>query len=117
MAANYEPLTPAGAERRMRECAGRLLEAIDEHGIACEEEASTIADHKLAFASAYTRSTFATKGPADLHKAVAEESAGEQLRAMLGATAKRRALGEEMHSLRQVLSSIQTNARAMSAVS
>lgn len=115
--ATYEPLTPAQAEKRMRQCAARLLEAIEEHGLACEEEASAIADHKLAYASAYTRSTHDEKGPAEFHKAVAEQAAGDALRTMLVATAKRRALGEEMHSLRQVLSSIQTNARAMQAVS
>lgn len=114
MADKYQPLTPFQAEKRMRECAGRLLEAIDEHGVAAEEEAAAIAAHKLAYANAYLASQLEHgKKPSDFHKAVAEVAAGEALVEMLAATAKRRSLGEEMHSLRQVLSSIQTNARAM----
>ena len=113
----YEPLTPAQAERRMRDCAGRLLQAIEEHGVASEEEAAAIADHKLAYARAFLASTTEQKGPADFHKAAAEVAAGDELIVMHAATAKRRALSEEMHSLRQVLSSLQSNVRAMSGVS
>lgn len=118
MASNYEPLTPAQAERRMRECSRRLLEAIDEHGQACEEEASAIADFEDAYQAAMIRSELDhPKRRVAMHEAYAKAEAMPLRRASLAATARRRALGEEMHSLRQVLSSIQTNARAMQAAS
>ena len=114
----YEPLTPAQAEHRMRECAGRLLEAIDEHGQACEEEAEALATYNETYLTAHLTSL--EEHPdrkVAHHETVAQSAAAGAKRQATFATSHRRALGEEMHSLRQVLSSIQTNARAMQGVS
>lgn len=115
---NYEPLTPAQAEKRMRDCARRLLDAIDEHGIAAEEEASAIADYERCYLSAHLVSLAEHPDRTVAHHESVARNAAMDLRVVvLCATSKRRSLGEEMHSLRQVLSSIQTNARAMQSVS
>lgn len=114
----YEPLTPAQAEARMRACAHRLLEAIDEHGIAAEEEAAAIAEYERVYLTAHLTSlTSFPERKVGHHETAARDAAMDLRDKVLHATAKRRALAEEMHSLRQVLSSIQTNARAMQGVS
>jgi len=102
----------------MRECAGRLLEAIDEHGQACEEEAEALATYNETYLTAHLTSL--EEHPdrkVAHHETVAQSAAAGAKRQATFATSHRRALGEEMHSLRQVLSSIQTNARAMQGVS
>lgn len=102
----------------MRDCAGRLLEAIDEHGQAAEEEANAIADYERAYLSAHLESlSLCPERTVGHHESVARGAAMDLREIVLHATSRRRSLGEEMHSLRQVLSSLQTNARAMQGVS
>lgn len=113
-ATEYVPLTPAQAEKRIRDCSRRLLDAIDEHGKACEAEAEALANFNEAYLTAHLRSLdeFPDRKVGH-HETVAQAAAAEARRALRFAVAHRRALGEEMHSIRQVLSSLQTNARVM----
>ena len=110
----YIPLTPAQAEKRIRDCSRRLLAAIDEHGKAAEAEAEALATYNATYLSAHLISLDENpQRKVGHHETVAQHAAMDAKRALVFATAARRALSEEMHSLRQVLSSLQTNARVM----
>jgi hypothetical protein len=111
---DYEPLSGLDAERRMRQVAGRLLEAIDEYGKACEAEASATADYEKVYLSEHMRSMLENeKRTTAFHETTAKLVALEQRTAMLAAIGLRRASGEECGSLRQILSSIQSLSRSI----
>lgn len=117
-ASPYEALTPAQAERRGRETTRRLLQAIDEHGQACEEEAEALATYNETYLTAHLLSMDEhLDRKVAHHETAAQATAAGAKRTLVFATSKRRSLGEEMHSLRSVLSWLQTNTKAMAAVS
>lgn len=113
----YEPLTPTQWERRMRQVAGRLLVAIDEHRDACEDEASAKADYDRAYLTAHLASlNNETKRTVSHHESWAQMQALEQKEVLNAMTARRKSLDQEMHSLRQILHTLNTNARVMGHV-
>lgn len=111
---NYVPLTPAQSEKRFRRCSDRLLHAIDEHAVALEEEAAAKAAYDEAYLSAYVRIQMENEAwPQSRIKPHAEYEALELRRTHYATAAKRKALAEEMHSLRQILFNLQANAKMM----
>jgi hypothetical protein len=111
----YTPMTPVEAEEKIRRLAHRLLAAIDEQ----QEAALALADARANYnacrlkASLQSRDQYGKERTTDHHNDYAEHEAVDLYRVMVAAEAIERSVREEMHSLRQVLSSLQTNARAM----
>jgi hypothetical protein len=114
----YDPMTPLEAEQLIRKVAGRLVKAIDEHANALRDEAEAKRNYNHAYLSAKVASynEYGKKRAVGEHEAYAQAAAADESDAVLFAGASVKALKEEMHSLRQVLSSLQTNARAMQGV-
>lgn len=117
----YEPLTPAQAERRIREVSRRLLAIGEPEGeldLALRALAEAQADYDQAFLTAHLRSLdeFPDRTVGH-HKSLTDAAAADEKRALLFAKAAQRTLAAEAHSLRQILSSLQTNARVMGHLS
>lgn len=106
-----ELLTPAEIEKRMRRVAGRLMEAIDEHGKVCSELAEAEADYAYAYNMAHLASFDEHEDGWSVgrHESHAKSRAHPQFYAFKLLERRERALREEMHSLRQVLSSLQSH--------
>lgn len=116
-ARSYTPWTPVEAEQRMRQVAARLLDIVDEHAALVGELGTAKADYHETYHLAHIASI--DQHPARKvaeHESRAQAAALEPHRRMVMLEERDKAMRHEAHSLRQVLSSIQTNARTMAGV-
>lgn len=115
MSTDYEPLSPVQAERRMREVSRRLLEIVEERRKLADEMAGAIADWHAAYHKAHIESLIDHPDrKVAQHASYAELAAADEYRSKVVFEKLDRSLADESHSLRQILSSLQSNARMMS---
>lgn len=104
----------------MAEVAAELREALTEHERVCREiggdpRTGTVgaeAAHRKAHLSAHAASTtFHPERKVREHEVAADEASFQEWAALNALQYERRALSERMHSLRQILSAWQTQAR------
>lgn len=113
----YVPLTPAQWEQRMRKLGQRLLEAIDEHREAAEDEAAAMSEYDEVFLTSHLYSLDEhPERTVGHHDSWAKAQALEKKRVLYAVSARRKALDKEMHSIRQLLHSLDINARVMGHV-
>lgn len=111
---DYQPLSPLQAEQRMRELSRRLLEIVEERRKLAEELAGAIADYHQAFHKAHIESLVDhPKRKVAEHQSYAELIAADAYRSKTVLEKMDRSLADEAHSVRQILSALQTNARMM----
>lgn len=95
------------------EVAAELRAAIDEHDTVCTQLGKAEADYKRSFLKAHAASTmFHPDRRVKEHEVAAEEAAFDDWAALNALQYSQRALKERMHSLRQILSSYQSQLRA-----
>lgn len=105
-----EPLTPFQIEERMRRVSRRLLAAIDEHKTAAETLGESKADYHRKYHEAHISSMVDHPDrKVGGHESYAQLQAADEYRAMVVAEEVEKSLRNEMHSLRQVLSALQTH--------
>lgn len=115
---DVQPMNPEEANRRMRMLSSRLLDLIDEHAKVTEELAAAKAEYHRIFHHAHISSVaeYGKQRNADAHKSHAEVAASDAYRSMVMLEERDKAMRNEMHSLRQVLSSLQSTVRTMGNV-
>ena len=96
----------------MSDVARELRTAIVEHDEVCSKLADAERNYKRAFLSAHANSTalFPDRRVKE-HEVAAEQGSFTEWAELNALTYRKRALSERMHSLRQVLSAFQTQAR------
>lgn len=96
----------------MSEVARQLREAIAEHDDVCASLGTAEANYKKAYLQAHAASTtYHPERKVKEHDVAAEEVAFSAWAELNALTYRKRALTERMHSLRQILSAFQTQAR------
>lgn len=107
-----EPLTPPQIEERMQRVGRRLWESTKEHRHVVDELAVAKADYNEKFHRAHVASMIdypKRTGPG--HKSYAELEAAGEYRRMVALEEVDKSLRSEQHSLRQLLSSLQSQYR------
>lgn len=96
----------------MSEVAAELRTALAEHDQVCADVAEAAREHKKAYLSAHAASTtFHPERKVKEHEVAAEEASFDAWAKLNTLEYRLKALKERMHSLRQVLSAFQTQAR------
>jgi hypothetical protein len=110
----YSDLTPFEMQARLRFISDRLMKSETAHAAAIDEEAEAQSEYHRAYLTAHLTSL--DEHPdrrVDHHKSAAELAAVEERDRLFGAAAKRRSLAAEGHTLRQVLSALQSYCRSV----
>jgi vancomycin resistance protein YoaR len=98
--------------QEMSDVAAQLRDAIAEHDTVCAQLADAEKAHKRAYLKAHANSTaMHDYRKVKEHEVAAEEASFDEWAELNALQYRLKALKESMHSLRQILSSFQTQAR------
>lgn len=109
-----EPLTPVQIEERMRRANSRLWENLKEHRKVAEDLGAAEADYHRRFHEAHIKSMVdEPQRTVGAHKSYAEMAAADEYRNLAVLKEIDKSLRNEAHSLRQILSALQSQLRSV----